>query len=149
MQIRAAYLLIDSLAGDDAATSRVLDLVRALHDQGTEVHLVTDGPPDALPPDLLALAASSASVGERPLLVYADVALRDYRVRSGAPVVGRWIAAVRRALTAHVKEEYLDVIVERQVAYNRELAAEVERLQTQVRALHDQVDAQQRSSPSV
>ncbi len=80
----------------------------------------------------------------QPLFDYADIALRGYEVRSSAPLVGRWIAAVRRALTAHVKEAYLDFIVERQVNYNQQLAAEVERLQAEVRRLQAEVDALRR-----
>ena len=67
-------------------------------------------------------------------------ALRGYVVRSGLPVVGQWVAAIRRALTSHVKEPYLDLIVERQVNYNQLLAAEVERLQAEVRRLQAELD---------
>lgn len=72
---------------------------------------------------------------QRPLFDYYDVALRGYRVNSGLPLVGRWVAAVRRALTSHVKEAYLDRIIERQVDYNGILALEVARLQEEVRRL--------------
>jgi glycosyltransferase involved in cell wall biosynthesis len=54
-----------------------------------------------------------------PLYHLADVALRDYRVRSAVPLVGRLIEWVRTHSTSHVKEAYLDRVVERQVVYNR------------------------------
>lgn len=81
-----------------------------------------------------------------PLAAYADIVLRDYRVRSGAPYVGRWIEWVRNNSTTHLKEAYLDRILERQVNFNRLLAAEAAKLQkelTEMRAelneLRDQI----------
>ena len=49
----------------------------------------------------------------------ADVMLRGYTVRSRAPLVGRLIAWIRRNLTSHLREPYLDPTLERQVAFNR------------------------------
>jgi hypothetical protein len=74
-----------------------------------------------------------------PLYHLADVALRDYRVHSGLPLVGRLIEWVRTHSTTHVKEAYLDRMVERQVVYNRLLANEVRRLQAEVHKLQTQV----------
>jgi glycosyltransferase involved in cell wall biosynthesis len=74
-----------------------------------------------------------------PLYHLADVALRDYRVRSGLPLVGRLIEWVRTHSTTHVKEAYLDRMVESQVVYNRLLADEVRRLQAEVHKLQTQV----------
>jgi O-antigen biosynthesis protein len=51
----------------------------------------------------------------------AQVAMPGYQVRSGAPVVGPLIARVRRQLTAHLREPYLDPILARQEAYNQRL----------------------------
>jgi len=51
----------------------------------------------------------------------ADIMLRGYRVRSRVPVIGPLIAWVRRNLTSHLREPYLDPILERQVAVNRQL----------------------------
>jgi len=51
-----------------------------------------------------------------------DVALREYEVRSGAPLVGALIVWVRTNLTSHLREPYLDPIVERQVSFNRRVA---------------------------
>jgi len=54
--------------------------------------------------------------------VHSDVALRGYAVRSKTPVIGPVIAWLRRNLTSHLREPYLDPIIERQVAQNRRLA---------------------------
>ncbi|MDQ3249314.1 MAG: glycosyltransferase family 4 protein [Chloroflexota bacterium] len=70
----------------------------------------------------------------------ADVALRTYRVRSNLPVLGRLIERVRTNSTSHLKEAYLDRIIERQVGYNRLLADEVNRLHTTVARLSAQLD---------
>jgi hypothetical protein len=47
----------------------------------------------------------------------ADVALRGYVVRSRLPLVA-WL---RRNLTSHLREPYLDPIIERQVAFNQDV----------------------------
>ncbi|RIK43871.1 MAG: holo-[acyl-carrier-protein] synthase [Chloroflexi bacterium] len=69
------------------------------------------------------------------LMRESDIALRSYRVRSGSPIVGRLIEWVRRNSTTHVKEAYLDPIIERQVNYNRLLADEILKLQMENRRL--------------
>ncbi len=51
-----------------------------------------------------------------------DVAIRGYVIRSGIPLVGPLIAWVRRNLTSHLREPYLDPMIERQVALNRKVA---------------------------
>jgi glycosyltransferase involved in cell wall biosynthesis/2-polyprenyl-3-methyl-5-hydroxy-6-metoxy-1,4-benzoquinol methylase len=63
----------------------------------------------------------------------ADVAFREYVIRSDKPLLGPFIELVRRNVTSHLKEAYLDRIVERQVVFNthvvrylRHLANEVE-----------------------
>lgn len=149
MEIRSADIVIDSGAGDEAASRHTVDLLRALRDlrdQGGEVRVVVHGPVADLPPDLQALTVSNPDQARPRLAAHADIALRGYTVRSGAPVVGRWIAAVRRALTWHVKEAYLDRIVERQVNYNQTLALEIERLQHEVRLLQTELEALHRNS---
>jgi glycosyltransferase involved in cell wall biosynthesis len=74
-----------------------------------------------------------------PLLDAADIAFRDYRVRSDIPLVGPAIEWARSNATTHVKEAYFDRTVEQQVNYNRRLAQEVVRLRTRVRDLAAQV----------
>jgi glycosyltransferase involved in cell wall biosynthesis len=56
-----------------------------------------------------------------------DVALRDYEVRSGLPVVGPLIVWLRRNLTSHLREPYLDPIIERQVKFNRRVSEWLDR----------------------
>ena len=56
-----------------------------------------------------------------------DVALREYEVRSGVPLVGSLIVWLRRNLTSHLREPYLDPIVERQVTFNRRVAEWLDR----------------------
>jgi hypothetical protein len=58
----------------------------------------------------------------------ADVMLRNYQVRSRVPLVGPFIAWVRRNLTSHLREPYLDPTLERQVAVNRELVTALREL---------------------
>ena len=62
----------------------------------------------------------------------------EYEVASGAPLVGPAIAALRRNLTSHLREPYLDPIIERQEAYNQLL------LDTLLPALERSIRAQQR-----
>jgi glycosyltransferase involved in cell wall biosynthesis len=57
-----------------------------------------------------------------------DVALRDYEVRSGVPLLGSLIVWIRRTLTSHLREPYLDPIVERQVSVNLRVAEWIARL---------------------
>jgi glycosyltransferase involved in cell wall biosynthesis len=85
-------------------------------------------------------APPAAARPSTPLTQYADVALRNYRVRSHAPLLGRLIEWVRYNMTTHLKEAYLDRIVERQVLYNRTVADEIAQLQTEVAKLKDQVN---------
>ncbi len=67
------------------------------------------------------------------LFSQSDVMLRSYEVRSRLPLVGSLIAWVRRNLTSHLREPYLDPTLERQVAFNRRLVDALER--TRLRAL--------------
>jgi len=77
---------------------------------------------------------------QRATLLYeqADVALRAYRVRSKLPVVGRLLEWLRYNLTVHVKEVYVDRVIEQQVNYNRRLAAEIAELRAEIAALKAQ-----------
>jgi len=50
----------------------------------------------------------------------ADVMMRDYTVRSKIPVVGPLVAWLRRNLTSHLREPYVDPTFERQVAFNQQ-----------------------------
>ena len=59
----------------------------------------------------------------------ADVVQRDYQVRSRIPLVGPLVSWVRRNLTSHLREPYLDPALDRQVAFNRELLAILQEMQ--------------------
>ena len=84
----------------------------------------------------------------KTLFQHADIALRSYRVQSKAPFIGRLIEWLRCNLTSHIKEPYLDIIIEREVDYNRLLAVEIKQLQTEVRLLRRQLAKLQAASPA-
>ena len=67
-------------------------------------------------PNIAALSAR-LEVAERQ----ADVMLRDYQVQSKVPLAGPLVAWLRRNLTSHLREPYLDPTLEQQVALNRDL----------------------------
>jgi O-antigen chain-terminating methyltransferase len=62
----------------------------------------------------------------------ADVAIRGYVVRSDKPLVGPFIAWVRRNMTTHLREPYLDPIIERQVSFNARLVQTLQHLTDQL-----------------
>jgi hypothetical protein len=67
----------------------------------------------------------------------ADVMQRGYEVRSRLPLIGPLVAWIRRNLTSHLREPYLDPTLERQVAFNRDLVVilrEVLQLQADLEA---------------
>ena len=87
----------------------------------------------ALPAQQVATLTARVETLERQ----ADVMLRGYQVRSHVPFIGPLIAWVRRNLTSHLREPYVDPSLERQVALNRELVVVLRamlRLQTDLEA---------------
>lgn len=83
-----------------------------------------------------------------PLVRLADIALHNYRVRSKAPLVGRLIEIIRYNMTTHVKEAYVDRMVEQQVLYNRCIVEEMLNLRAEVESLRVQVhELQKRKVP--
>lgn len=74
----------------------------------------------------------------------ADVALRGYTVRSNKPLIGPLIAWVRRNLTSHLREPYLDPIVERQVAFNSQLVRYLGHLEGHL--LHEVAELKQKQN---
>ncbi len=82
----------------------------------------------AMPP------ASDREAHYRELEAVADIGMRGYTVRSDKPIIGPIIAWVRRNLTSHLKEPYVDPIIERQVQVNRRLVWELRALEEQARA---------------
>jgi glycosyltransferase involved in cell wall biosynthesis len=92
----------------------------------------------ALPPaeEWHTAAQIPSASGRQGLLLHAlatevdaasDVAQRGYVIRSKAPLLGPLIAWVRRNLTSHLREPYLDPIIERQVEVNRRTAEWMQR----------------------
>lgn len=65
----------------------------------------------------------------------AAVTLKDYRVRSAVPYAGSLIVWVRRNLTSHLREPYLDPVLQRQEAFNWQAAQAIEELARQLAAL--------------
>ena len=75
------------------------------------------------------------------LQAQADTVIRGYKVRSGVPLLGKWIAKFRVNSTSHIKEAYLDRVLDRQVDYNNMLANEIDRLHAEISLLRAQLDA--------
>lgn len=62
------------------------------------------------------------------LKAMAHVMLKGYEVRSPTPVAGPLIAWVRRNLTSHLREPYIDPTLQRQEAFNLRVIAGIEEL---------------------
>ena len=94
-------------------------------DMTMEDHVTAMRPKDLTgsTPQLAGLAARLEGIERQ-----ADIMLRGYWVRSRVPVIGPLIAWVRRNLTSHLREPYLDPTLERQVAVNRELVTALREL---------------------
>lgn len=92
------------------------------------VEIARQGPPE------------SSEQGD-PLYAAADVVLRDFRVRSGAPVIGPLIEWTRTNVTTHIKEGYWDRMFEEQVNYNRQLAEQVIQLRHRLSTLRTELKA--------
>ncbi len=116
---------------DRAARDTLLPAPALSRPQKTESTLPLN---DAHSPDV-ALAQIRGRL--RAIEQQADVVLRHYRVRSGAPLVGRFIVWLRRNLTSHLREPYLDPILNKQVAFNTQLVQELQTmLSVQADLLH-------------
>lgn len=85
----------------------------------------------------------------------AHVSMPEYQVSSGAPVVGKAIAWLRRNLTSHLREPYIDPIIDKQERYNKLLLDTLlpalersqhtqQRLERQIRLLERRVEQLQR-----
>lgn len=97
------------------------------------------GTPPAMAGDLAALAARLDALERQ-----ADVMQRGYEVRSRLPIIGPLVAWVRRNLTSHLREPYLDPTLERQVRLNRELVAVLRDLVHHQAALESQTENKER-----
>ena len=88
-------------------------------------------------PSLAALTAR-LDVAERQ----ADVMQRDYQVQSKVPLVGPLVAWIRRNLTSHLREPYLDPTLEKQVALNRDLVKALQEVSALLRDLEERLSQQ-------
>ncbi len=79
----------------------------------------------------------------------AGVMLPDYEVRSPTPVVGPLIAWVRRNLTSHLREPYLDPTLRRQEAFNRRAVAGLEEAVALLEQQRCRLDVTQASMPAL
>jgi hypothetical protein len=70
----------------------------------------------------------------------ADVMPRDYQVRSRIPLLGGLVAWLRRNLTSHLREPYLDPTLERQVAFNRTVVDWMEGVEGRLAAMAAQIE---------
>jgi len=105
--------LVDKAVRDALPRTHIERRGMTMADHGTAMR------PEDVPgptPQIASLAARLEGIERQ-----ADIMLRGYRVRSRLPVIGPLIAWVRRNLTSHLREPYLDPTLERQVAVNREL----------------------------
>ena len=96
---------------------------------------------DAALLELLAEARKELGVGLSPyvqqqLRRMAQVGMPGYTVQSRLPLIGRLIAWVRRQLTSHLREPYLDPMINRQETFNAELLGAV--LPMLEQSLHEQ-----------
>lgn len=89
------------------------------------------------------------------LEIASDVSFRGYVVHSDLPLIGPLVAWLRRNATSHLREPYLDPMIDRQVAFNRRLVEWIKRargtmtgaerrqaeIEARVQALEAQVEA--------
>ena len=74
------------------------------------------------------------------LKAMARVMLADYQVRSPTPYIGPLIAWVRRNLTSHLREPYIDPTLQRQEAFNLRAVAGLQELAARLAAQRRSLD---------
>jgi glycosyltransferase involved in cell wall biosynthesis len=100
-------------------------------------------PPTSLRAELPPAAAVPTEEGlAEGLQESADVMMRSYVVRSRLPLVGPLIAWIRRNLTSHLREPYLDPTLERQVGFNQRVVEVVRQLDARLARYEQQLAAQ-------
>ncbi|PDW04065.1 glycosyltransferase [Candidatus Viridilinea mediisalina] len=111
---------------------------------------------DLVTRSIVSLPSMLGSPQQTTLHSEARVARPDYHVCSNLPVVGPAVAWVRRQLTSHLKEPYLDPVIADQERFNQALLTtllptldesmrEQRRLQAELDLLRAQLEALQRS----
>ena len=73
-----------------------------------------------------------------------DISMRGYVVRSKLPVIGSLVAWIRRNLTSHLREPYLDPMIERQIAFNHQLVTAVRRAADALHESHQREESLKR-----
>ncbi|MGC9335200.1 MAG: hypothetical protein ACP5JJ_13690, partial [Anaerolineae bacterium] len=117
----------------DQAT--ILDLAhRALRDELPPATVEKRGTPmtDNVPTPLDPTTAPAARL--EALTCQAEIMDRGYEVRSRLPLVGPLVAWIRRNLTSHLREPYLDPTLERQIAFNRTAVAWIKDAEARLQA---------------
>jgi hypothetical protein len=104
-------------------------------------------PPRTLKPEPPRAPVAPAEEGPAEGLVEglhesADVMMRRYVVRSKLPLVGPLIAWIRRNLTSHLREPYVDPTLERQVGFNQRVVEAVRQLDTRLSSYEAQLAEQ-------
>jgi len=136
---------VDQEAAYRAALVELVD--QALADDWPPVSL--SGKPLDLPTSEIETVPNRAALkgGLELARSQADVMQRDYVVRSQIPLLGGLLAWVRRNLTSHLREPYLDPTLERQVAFNRTVIGWMEQAQARLDALETQLQRLQNQAP--
>lgn len=91
-------------------------------------------PPPQISESLAPQAPAGLTQELNQLRALSDVMNRSFQPRSGLPVLGRFVTWLRRNLTFHVREMYLDPTLERQVAFNRQTSRVLQALVEQTQA---------------
>ena len=91
----------------------------------------------------VAAGASEEGLEWPELPAEALVAMPDYVVRSRLPLVGRLVVWVRRNLTSHLKEPYLDPIIQRQQTFNLRIAWVIDELTRRIQEQQSRQEEQQ------
>ena len=103
-------------------TEDVMDALESLHiDPNPDVHAAMSW----FAQHRVELAIHQVQKRLELLQLQTDVMLRDYVIHSKIPLIGGLIAWIRRNLTSHLREPYVDPILERQVAFNRRIVREI------------------------
>jgi hypothetical protein len=90
-----------------------------------------------------AAAAGAYAALLEPLRALARISRPDYRVRSRLPLIGRLVEKTRAQLTAHLREPYLDPILEQQEQFNLAIQAQLAELTQLVWRLDQQAAARE------
>src|SRR5690606_33946028 len=75
-----------------------------------------------MPPALAAVPDALLAADLQALLANAKTMTHNYVVRSHLPILGPILAWLRRNLTSHLREPYIDPTFERQELYNQQVA---------------------------